>query len=112
MTALTFALVIDDVNRFSRSRDVAAYLGLVPKQSQTGDTDPAMRITKAGDRYLRSLLVQCAKKVLRNTAPDCDLKRWGSAIAARGGKRAKQVATVAVVRRLAITLFALSVRTP
>jgi transposase len=107
VTALTFALVIDDVYRFSRSRDVAAYLGLVPKQAQTGDTDPSMRITKAGDRYLRSLLTQCAKKILRVNAPDCDLKRWGSAIAARGGKRAKHVATVAVARRLAITLFAL-----
>jgi transposase len=107
VTALTFALVIDDVNRFSRSRDVAAYLGLVPKQAQTGDTDPSMRITKAGDRYLRSLLVQCAKKILGAKGPDCDLKRWGSVIAARGGKRAKQVATVAVARRLAITLFAL-----
>lgn len=107
LTALTFALVIDDVNRFSRTRDVAAYLGLVPKQAQTGDTDPSMRITKAGDRYLRSLLVQCAKKILTTKAPDCDLKRWGSAIAARGGTRAKHVATIAVARRLGITLFAL-----
>jgi transposase len=106
ITALTYAMVIDDPARFSRSRDVGAYLGLVPKQDQTGDSERALRISKAGHRYLRGLLTQCAKKVLSKNAPDCDLKRWGSAIAARGGKRAKHVATVAVARRLAVTMLA------
>jgi transposase len=105
--ALTFALVIDDPNRFPRTRDVGAYLGLVPKQDQTGQTDPALRISKAGHRYLRGLLMQCAKKILRKGAPDTDLKRWGSVIAERGGKRSKHVAAVAVARRLAVTLLAI-----
>ena len=107
VTALTFVLVIDDPTRFPRTRDVGAYLGLVPKQDQTGETDPALGISKAGHRYLRGLLLQCAKKILRADAPDTDLKRWGTALAARGGKRAKHVAAVAVARRLAVTLLAI-----
>jgi len=107
LTALTFVLVIDDPARFRRTRDIGAYLGLVPKQDQTGETDRALSISKTGHRYLRVLLVQCAKKILSTHSPDSDLKRWGSAIAERGGKRAKQVATVAVSRRLAVTMLAM-----
>lgn len=107
LTALTFAMVIDDPQRFPKARDVGSYLGLVPKRSQTGETDPALRISKAGHHYLRGLLVQCAKKVLRDSAPASDLKRWGSQIASRGGKRAKHVAAVAVARRLAVTMLTL-----
>lgn len=106
LTALTYVLVVDDAARFPRTRDIGAYLGLVPKQDQTGETDRAMRISKAGHRYLRGLLTQCAKKVLRDDSPDSELKRWGTAIAARGGKRSKQVAAIAVARRLAVTMLA------
>jgi transposase len=107
VTALTFVLVIDDPARFPRTRDIGAYLGLVPKQDQTGESDKALRISKEGHRYLRGLLTQCAKKILSSRSPESDLKRWGTSIAARGGKRAKQVATVAVARRLAVTMLAM-----
>jgi transposase len=107
LTALTFVLVVDDARRFPRTRDIGAYLGLAPKQDQTGQTDPALRISKAGHRYLRALLVQCARRILMKKAPDSDLKRWGAQIAARGGKRAKHVAAVAVARRLAVILLAM-----
>jgi transposase len=106
ITALTFVLVVDDPNRFTRTRDIGPYLGLAPRQDQTGQSDPALHISKAGNRYLRGLLTQCAKKILRKDSPETDLKRWGSAIAARGGKRANHVATVAVARRLAVTMLA------
>jgi transposase len=107
VTALTFALVIDDPQRFPRTRDVGPYLGLAPRQDQTGDSDPSLHISKAGNRYLRGLLTQCAKKILSKNAPDTDLKRWGLRLAGNGGKRAKHVATVAVARRLAVTLLAI-----
>ncbi|MCF7733140.1 MAG: transposase, partial [Akkermansiaceae bacterium] len=58
-TALTFILTIGDPTRFGRKRDVAAYLGLVPKRDQSGETDKQLRITKAwvatADKLPRSL---------------------------------------------------------
>ena len=82
------------------------YLGLVPRQRESGDSAPEMRISKAGDRYLRLLLVQGAHYVLGYRGPDSDLRRWGLEKAA-GGKRAKKRAVVAVARKLAILLHRL-----
>ncbi|MBE0609511.1 MAG: IS110 family transposase [Dehalococcoidia bacterium] len=79
LTALTFILVVDDPSRFRRSRDVAAYLGLVPRQRQSGERDPQLGITKSGDRYLRSLLVESANYILSSRCKETDLKRWGLA---------------------------------
>jgi transposase len=79
-------------------------VGLRPKRSESGESQPQLRITKEGDRYLRSLLVQGAHCVLNRRAPDTDLKRWGLKIAGRGGKNAKKRAVVAVARNLAVLL--------
>ena len=57
LTAQAFALVIDQPERFAKSRDVPTYLGPVPRKRQSGDCDPQLRITKAGNQYLRRLLV-------------------------------------------------------
>jgi transposase len=107
VTALTYVLVLEDAERFSRSRDVGAYLGLRPRQDQSGDVDKQLRITKAGDSLLRKLLVQCAHRVLSDNGPDTDLKRWGLRLAERGGKAAKKRAVVAVARKLAVLLHRL-----
>lgn len=107
ITALTFLLSIEDPNRFARSRDVAAYLGLVPGQRQSGGSDPACRITKTGDRELRRLLVQCAQWILGKRGVDCDLKRHGERIASSGSGNAKRRAVVAVARKLAVLLHRL-----
>jgi transposase len=56
LTALTYVLTLGSKERFQRSRDVGCYLGLRPKRSQSGDRDPQLGITKAGNVYLRSLL--------------------------------------------------------
>jgi transposase len=64
LTALTYVLTVGDPHRFARSRDAGAYLGLRPKQRQSGDRDPQLGIAKNGDSYLRSLLVECAHHVL------------------------------------------------
>ena len=55
--SLTFVLTIDDPKRFTRSREVGAYLGLTPRQHQSGERNPQLHITKTGDSSLRSLLI-------------------------------------------------------
>jgi transposase len=107
ITALAFVLTIETPDRFEKSRTVGAYLGLTPSRDQSGETDKQMRITKAGNRYLRCLLVGCAHYILGAFGPDCDLRRYGDRIAARGGKRAKKCASVAVARKLAVKLHRL-----
>jgi len=107
VTALTFVLSIEDPHRFAKSRDVGPYLGLTPRRDQSGDVDKQLRITKAGNTYLRKLLVGCAQYILGPFAPDSALRTWGLARAARGGKNAKKRAVVAVARRLAVLLHRL-----
>jgi transposase len=106
LISLAYILTIGDPGRFKTSREVGPYLGLVPRQRESGDSVPEMRISKAGDRYLRLLLVQGAHYVLGYRGPDSDLRRWGLEKAA-GGKRAKKRAVVAVARKLAILLHRL-----
>jgi transposase len=107
ITALTFVLTLDDPARFEKSRDVGPFLGLRPKSKQSGASEPEMRISKEGDGYLRTLLVQCGQYILSRRAPDTDLKRWGLEIAAKGKKKAKKRAVVAVARKLAVLLHRL-----
>jgi len=107
ITSLTFILTIYDPTRFRRPRDIGAYLGLVPKRDQSGDTDKQLRITKAGDAYLRRLLVGAAQYILGPFGPDTELKRYGLKLAERGGSRAKKKAVVAVARKLAVLMLTL-----
>jgi transposase len=107
LIALTFVLTVEDRERFQKSRDVGCYVGLRPKQSESGQSQPQLRITKEGDRYLRTLLVQGAHLILNRRGPDTDLKRWGLKLAERGGKNAKKRAIVAVARKLAVLLHRL-----
>jgi len=107
ITALCFVLTIEDPGRFAKSRSVGAYLGLRPKQHDSGEQQPQLRITKAGDRLLRRLLVSAAHYILGPFGPDTDLRRAGLRMAERGGKAAKKRAVVAVARRLAVLLHRL-----
>ena len=100
-------LTLDDPQRFPKSRDVGCYVGLRPKRSQSGESQPQLRITKEGDVYLRRLLVQGAHVILSHRGPDTDLKRWGQKLAARGGNNARKRAIVAVARKLGILLHRL-----
>jgi transposase len=110
LTALTFVLTVGDPSRFRRNRDVAAYFGLVPRRDQSGETDKQLRVSKAGDAYTRRLLVGAAQYILGPFGGDCDLRRHGEKISARGGKNAKRRAAVAVARKLAVLLHTLWVR--
>ena len=107
ITSLAFVLSIGDPNRFKDPRDVGAWLGLVPRRDQSGDTDRQLPITKAGNCYLRQLLVQCAQYLLGHWGPDCALRRQGLKLAARGGKAAKKKAVIAVARKLAVLMVAM-----
>ena len=107
LIALTFVLTIDDKERFGKSRDVGCYLGLRPKRSDSGESEPQLSITKEGDVYLRKLLVQAAQCILRQRAPASDLRQAGERIAGQGSKNAKKRATVAVARKLAVLLHRL-----
>lgn len=107
ITALCFMLVLDEAARFKKSRAVGAYIGLAPKKDQSGAIDKQCRISKAGHPYLRVLLVQCAQHLLGRNGRDCELRRWGLKLCARGGKAAKKRAVVATARRLAVQLHAL-----
>lgn len=107
LTATAYMLLIEDPRRFARSRDVGAYFGLVPRLDESGDSSPQLRITKAGDALGRRLLVSAAQYILGPFGPDCDLRRHGQRIAARGGKNARKKAAVAVARKLAVLLHRL-----
>ena len=90
MIALTFVLTLEDPARFAKSRDVGCYVGLRPKRSESGQSQPQLRITKEGDVYLRKLLVQGAHYILSERGPDTNLKRWGQKLASSGGKTGKK----------------------
>jgi transposase len=105
--ALTYLLTIDDPHRFAKSREVGCFLGLRPGRRNSGQSEPQKHITKEGDRYLRTMLVQGAHYILGPFGEDSDLRRWGLKLAERGGKNAKKRAVVAVARKLAVLLHRL-----
>jgi transposase len=107
LTALCYVLTLEDPSRFARSRAVGAYLGLCPRQHDSGESHARLRIAKAGDGMLRRLLVSASQYILGPFGPDCRLRRWGLALVARGGRFPKQRAVVAVARRLAALLHRL-----
>lgn len=107
VTALAYVVTIGDPDLFKRSRDVGPYLGLTPRRDQSGETDKQLHITKAGDGYLRRLLVQAAQYILGPFGKDSNLRSFGLRIAERGGKNAKRRAVVAVARKLAVLLHRL-----
>ncbi len=101
ITALTFHSAIDDPARFRRSRSVGAYVGLTPRRFASGEVDWSGRISKCGDRMLRTYLFEAAGVLLTRVPQWCKLKAWGHRLWKRiGFKKAK----VAVARKLAVIL--------
>jgi len=105
--ALTYVLTIEDPYRFQKSREVGCFLGLRPGRRNYGQSEPQKHISKEGDRYLRTMMVQGAHYILGPFGADSDLRRWGLKLAERGGKNAKRRAVVAVARKLAVLLHRL-----
>ncbi len=116
LTALGYRLTLAEANRFGNSRDVGPYLGLTRKRDQSGEDDPELGITKAGNGYLRRLLVGSAHYILGPFGPDTDLRRFGLRLMGetdpsrrhkKPSKGRKKRAVVAVARKLAVLLHAL-----
>lgn len=107
LVSLAFVATIGAPERFKNSRAVGAYFGLVPRLDQSGASNPALKITKYGDTYMRSLLVSSATRILGPFGADSDLRRFGLKIIERGGQRAKGKARIAVARKLAVLLHRL-----
>src|SRR5712691_9257148 len=105
VTAAAFVATIDDVQRFHHAHQVEAYLGLVPREYSSGESQYRGHITKVGHARMRWLLIQVAVSILRRRPPEADaLRAWALRIALRRGKH---VAVVALARRLAGILYAL-----
>jgi hypothetical protein len=104
LIALTYMLTLEDPHRFRKSRDVGCYLGLQPGRRNSGQSEPQLHISKEGDPYVRTLLVQGAQHILGPFGIDCDLRRWGLTLAERGGRNGKKRAIVATARKLAVLL--------
>lgn len=107
ITAVAYILTLEDPKRFKKSRKAGAYLGLRPAKKKSGKKDPELRITKAGNTYLRRLLINCAHHILGPLGKDSDLRNWGLHLASRGKKNAKKRAVVATARKLAVLLHRL-----
>ena len=107
LTSLAFVLTLEEPERFKKSRQVGKFLGLTPRQDQSGETDKQLRITKAGSPFLRKLLVNASQYILGPFGEDCNLRRFGLRLASRGGKNAKRRAVVAVARKLSVLLHRL-----
>ena len=107
ITALAYVLTLENPEHFAKSRDVGPYVGLVPKQEDSGESQPQLGISKTGDTMLRKLLVGSAHYILGPFGPDTDLRRYGLRLCERGGKNAKKRAAVAVARKLAVLLHRL-----
>jgi transposase len=101
VTALCFLATIDDPTRFKRSRSVGAYAGLTTRRYASGEIDWTGRISKCGDKMLRSYLYEAANVLLTRVAKWSALKAWGVRLAKRSGLRK---AKVAVARKLAVIL--------
>ncbi len=101
IVALTFVSAIDDPARFSSSKTVGAHFGLTPKKYQSGETDRTGRISKIGDKEVRTALFESAHVMLVRATKTSALKRWGMRLARRVGmKKAK----VALARKLAVIM--------
>ena len=101
IVALTYASAIDDPQRFKSSKQVGAHFGLTPRRHQSGEKDVIGRISKIGDRLVRTALYEAAHVMLTRAIKGSTLKSWAARLARRSGmKKAK----VALARKLAVIL--------
>ena len=99
VTSLAFVLTMGDVSRFPRGKQVASYLGLIPREHSSGGHQRLGSISKQGNRFLRMLLVEAAQVAVR-----CD-PQLRQEYLHRCHQKPKGVAKVAAARKLAIGLY-------
>ncbi len=101
IVALTYVSAIDDPSRFKSSKMVGPHFGLTPRRYQSGETDVSGRISRIGDKEVRTVLYEAANSILTKPVKASALKSWAMKIAGRAGmKKAK----VALARKLAVVL--------
>lgn len=101
VSALAFIGAIDTPARFTRLRAVGAHLGLTPKQHHSGDIDRLGEISKCGDAYVRTVLVEAANSLLIRSRKPSALRDWGLALETRSGPKK---ARTALARKLAVLM--------
>ncbi|MER8421199.1 IS110 family transposase [Mesorhizobium sp. M1329] len=101
ITALAFRATVDQPDRFRRSRDVGAHLGLTPARYQSGETDIQGKVSRCGDELARTALYEAADSLLLLSRKWSSLRAWGMNVAKRRGMA---IARVAVARKLAVIL--------
>ncbi|MER8428038.1 IS110 family transposase [Mesorhizobium sp. M1403] len=106
VSAVTYVATIDTPDRFARSRSVGAYIGLTSRRYQSGDIDYGGRISRRGDRMLRTVLYEAANSLLCRvkSGPAQHLKNWAKAIKKRTSHKK---AVVALARKLAVIMHAI-----
>jgi transposase len=101
IVGLTYVAALDDPGRFSSSKTVGAHFGMTPKKYQSGETDVTGRISKKGDKGVRTVLYEAAHVILTRPVKGGALKSWAARLAKRAGM---QKAKVALARKLAVIL--------
>jgi transposase len=110
LVALTYASGIDDPGRFKSSKQAGAHFGMTPKKYQSGETDITGRISKIGDKGVRTALYEAAHIILTKPVKGSALKSWAAKIAKRAGMNK---AKVALARKLAVIMHRMLVdKTP
>ena len=102
--AASFVSVIDDAKRFRSAHHVESYLGLVPSEDSSGGNRRIGAISKKGNPYLRSLLIEGAWVLIRNADSSDPLRQWAESLAER---RSRKIAVIALARRLVGVLWAM-----
>jgi transposase len=102
--AASFVSVIDDAKRFRSPHHVESYLGLVPSEESSGGKRRIGAISKKGNSYLRSLLIEGAWVILQRVDRNDPLRLWAEAVADRRGRK---IAVIALARRLVGVLWAM-----
>jgi transposase len=110
IVAVTYASAIDDPGRFKSSKQVGPHFGITPKKYQSGQTDVTGRISKIGDKSVRTALYEAAHVILTKPVKGSALKSWAARLAKRAGMNK---AKVALARKLAVIMHRMLVdRTP
>ena len=104
VVSLSFIALIDEPGRFSKARDVGAFLGLTPKRHQSGEVDWSGRVSKCGDHAMRHLLFEAASSLINRVRCFSPLKSWAVRLAAKRGFRK---AAVAAARKIAVLMLTL-----
>ena len=105
VNALGFIALVDDPDRFSRTSDMGAFLGLTPKRHQSGEVDWSGRVSKCGDGTMRGLLFEAASCVIRQVKRFSALKSWAVRLAGRKGFKKAAVATARKIAVILLTIW-------